>query len=50
MAKISPRSLLRRDVFFIDASLPDLFTLTSALPANAEIHLIDATQDGLERY
>ncbi len=49
MAKISPRSLLRRDVFFIDASLPDLFTLTSALPANAEIHLIDATQDGLEQ-
>ncbi|MBV5303177.1 MAG: DUF4347 domain-containing protein [Chlorobium sp.] len=49
MVNISPRSLLRRDVFFIDASLPDLFTLTSALPANAEIHLINAAQDGLEQ-
>jgi len=38
----------RRDVFFIDA-FPDLFTLTSALPADAEIHFIDATQDGLEQ-
>ncbi len=48
MANISPRTSLGRDVFFIDGLLPDLFTLTSALPANAEIHLIDATQDGLE--
>ena len=49
MANISPRTSLGRDVFFIDALLPDLFTLTSALPANAEIHFIDATQDGLEQ-
>ena len=47
---INSASLLgRRDVFFIDASLPDLFTLTSALSADAEIHFIDATQDGLEQ-
>ncbi|MFZ4802919.1 MAG: DUF4347 domain-containing protein, partial [Chlorobium sp.] len=49
MANISPRTLLRRDVFFIDASLPDLFTLTSALSADAEIHFIDSTQDGFEQ-
>jgi methionine-rich copper-binding protein CopC len=47
---INTSSLLGcRDVFFIDASLPDLFTLTSALSADAEIHFIDATQDGLEQ-
>jgi len=47
---INTSSLLgRRDVFFIDASLPDLFTLTSALSADAEIHFIDAMQDGLEQ-
>jgi len=49
MATLASTSSLRRSVFFLDATLSDLLTLTSALPANAEIHLIDPSQDGLEQ-
>ena len=42
-------NFIRRTIFFLDATLSDLVTLTSSLPANAEIHLIDPTHDGLEQ-
>ena len=49
MAILAQLSSLRREVFFLDATLSDLATLTSSLPVNAEIHLIDPKQDGLEQ-
>ena len=38
---------LRSEVFFVTADLPDLATLLAGLPADAEVHVLDATQDGL---
>ena len=50
MAALALTSSLRREVFFLDATLSDFATLTSSLPsANAEIHLIDPEKDGLEQ-
>ncbi len=49
MARLASTSSLRREVFFFDATLSDLITLTSSLPANAEMHLIDPAHDGLEQ-
>ncbi|MFO1170036.1 MAG: Ig-like domain-containing protein [Hyphomicrobiaceae bacterium] len=36
-------------IAFIDASLPDLGTLLSAIPADSEIVLLDRTSDGMEQ-
>ena len=38
---------LRSEVFFVTGDLPDLATLLGGLPVNAEVHVLDATQDGL---
>jgi len=36
-------------VYFIDSSLPDLATLQAGLPQSADIHLLNAQQDGLQQ-
>ena len=36
-----------KQVFFVTGDLPDLATLLAGLPADAEVHVLDATQDGL---
>ncbi|MFZ4524514.1 MAG: FG-GAP-like repeat-containing protein [Chlorobium sp.] len=49
MAILAQNPSLRREVFFLDATLTDIATLTSSLPANAGVYLIDPLQDGLEQ-
>jgi hypothetical protein len=45
---ISPTSTpIHQEVFFVTGDLSDLATLLAGLPANGEIHVLDATQDGL---
>lgn len=41
--------IIRQKLFIFDAALPDLLTLTSVLPTDAEIHFIDAEKDGVEQ-
>ncbi len=38
-----------RQIFFFDVTVANLLELTSSLPANAEMYLIDPAQDGLEQ-
>ena len=47
MNTTSTSSSVRRELFIFDASLTNRSTLISALPADAEIYLLDTEKDGI---
>uniref|UniRef100_Q3AQB0 VCBS n=1 Tax=Chlorobium chlorochromatii (strain CaD3) TaxID=340177 RepID=Q3AQB0_CHLCH len=47
MAINTPSSLVRRELFIFDASVSNVATLASALPANSDYFVLDSTRDGL---